>query len=590
MVHSNTKSRYRNQLIFSLFVVLTSWVLYFVLPSNLALANSSYLFDILGVIAFLVVWQLGIPMPYIGIVSMERAVQFFLLLTIDFHQAAVINAIAAMIWPFANKKYSQNSLKVSFVKSIHNSGMVAIMMLVSGFIIHSVNSAYPVLALSESVIVGVIFASISIQFLNFSILGAFYRLDDKKLSQLFSYLNFVIEIIFVPLGVLAAVIYNNNETSLFILLLLFTVSVLFAFHSNAFVQRESVDLSHIKKIGYDHNNLLSVTKDLANNIKSLLHFDSFYVALLNTEKNELEVVYQTHKKSRKPLNLFIYEVEKAMESEILYSNNNLQLDSKAEKSVLIAPMINHEGVYGAINLLSNSSNAYSVSDGTIIKEIADKYSMILSYARAYEILEHHTQKLENLVDQRTRELSLANSEKQHLLDEVTEKSLKLKQLSEQDYLTGLFNRRYFNSIISDLNSTVNISISLIDLDHFKLVNDTYGHGIGDEVLVHIAKILNSVFSEKVTIARFGGEEFVVLFDNIDYSTVKSLNESFRQSVQSFDWSAIAKGLKLTVSLGVENSTTNQSINNILDQADQNLYKAKNLGRNQIVFTKGSSDK
>jgi diguanylate cyclase (GGDEF)-like protein len=237
--------------------------------------------------------------------------------------------------------------------------------------------------------------------------------------------------------------------------------------------------------------------------------------------------------------------------------------------------------------MSNSINAYSVSDSGIVKDIAYKYSMILSYARAYEILEHHSQTLENLVNKRTNELKRANSEKQQLLDELTKKSLRLKQLSEHDYLTGLFNRRYFNQIISELNSTVDISIALIDLDHFKKVNDTYGHSIGDEVLIQVANTMKTVFSENVTIARYGGEEFVVLFDNVVFSRVNNLCELFRASVQSYNWNSIVPNLKLTVSLGVESSTTKQDIKSIIDQADQNLYKAKELGRNQIVISRDS---
>jgi diguanylate cyclase (GGDEF)-like protein len=587
MTHSDTKSRYKKQLFFSMFIVSVSCLLYFTLPNPFEIEKTSYLFDVLGVIAFLIIWQLGVPMPYIGLVSMERVIQFFLLLTIDFHQAAIINAIAAMIWPFINKKYSQSSFKLSLVKSIHNAGMVSIMVLVTGSIMYNFISIFPVSHLNQNIIIGLLVTSISIQVLNFSILGTFYRLDGKKVSELFNYLNLIIEIIFVPLGVLAAILFNLNEMNLFTLLALFTITVLFAFHSNAFVQRERVDLRHIKKIGYDHNNLLSVTKDLANNIKSLLHFDSFYVALLNSDENEIEVVYQTHKKTRKPVGLIIREVEIAIESKSIHCNNNFQHGSSQSQSVLVTPLINHNGVYGAICLLSNSSDFYSVSDSTILREIADKYSMILSYARAYEILEHHSQKLENLVEMRTTELRSANSDKQKLLDELTIKSSMLKHLSEHDYLTDLYNRRYFNQIASQLNSVINVSVALIDLDHFKAVNDTYGHTVGDKVLIQVAALLKSIFIEDATIARYGGEEFIVLFEGVYFSRVKQLCEAFRLAIKSHNWGAIAENLSLTVSLGIEHSTENQTIAQVIDQSDQNLYRAKDLGRNQIVTTKDS---
>jgi hypothetical protein len=306
MVSSDTNSRYKKQLLFSLFVVAISLLLYFSLHPTFDSQKTTILFDLIAVITFLIIWHLGIPMPYIGLVSMERSIQFFLLLTIDYHQAAVINAIAAFIWPFTNKKYSQSSFKLSALKSMHNSGMVAIMMLVTGFLLSKMLSEFPVLNLTEHVVYALLLSSVSIQILNFSILGTFYRLDGKKVSELFSPINLVIELIFVPLGILAAVLYNKSEVGLFIILMVFTLVVLIAFYSNAFTQKGKMDLIQIKNIGYDHNNLKSVVSDLANNIKNLLHFDSFYVAMLNDDENELEVIYQTHKQSRKPLKLFIH--------------------------------------------------------------------------------------------------------------------------------------------------------------------------------------------------------------------------------------------------------------------------------------------
>ena len=89
-------------------------------------------------------------------------------------------------------------------------------------------------------------------------------------------------------------------------------------------------------------------------------------------------------------------------------------------------------------------------------------------------------------------------------------------MSEHDYLTGLFNRLYFNQVTSNLETTVGISIALIDLDHFKLVNDTYGHSIGDQVLIQVANTMEIIFSEEVTIARYGGEEFAAIGITKDY--------------------------------------------------------------------------
>ncbi|KRD18495.1 MULTISPECIES: GGDEF domain-containing protein [Acidovorax] len=180
----------------------------------------------------------------------------------------------------------------------------------------------------------------------------------------------------------------------------------------------------------------------------------------------------------------------------------------------------------------------------------------------------------------------------------------LLDYSERDALTGLFNRKTFdeqfsrhalNGLASGRSGTVTESIApeegslpgepvqqwlaVVDIDHFKLVNDRFGHLYGDEVLILIANILRSSFRSHDRIFRFGGEEFVVLLRSTTLSTAHRVFNRFRLAVQEYHFPQVGQ---VTVSLGFV-STNRGSPVEILGQADQALYYAKEHGRNQVCF-------
>ena len=181
----------------------------------------------------------------------------------------------------------------------------------------------------------------------------------------------------------------------------------------------------------------------------------------------------------------------------------------------------------------------------------------------------------------------------------------LLDYSERDALTGLFNRKTFDeqfsrytmsglasrsgavtesfaaeetAVASD-NEPVQQWLAVVDIDHFKQVNDRFGHLYGDEVLILIANILRSSFRSRDRIFRFGGEEFVVLLRSTTLSTAHKVFNRFRLAVQEYHFPQVGQ---VTVSLGFV-STTRGSPVEILGQADQALYYAKEHGRNQVCF-------
>ena len=160
--------------------------------------------------------------------------------------------------------------------------------------------------------------------------------------------------------------------------------------------------------------------------------------------------------------------------------------------------------------------------------------------------------------------------------------------ANRDFLTGLYNRRYFFSNMSEYideisNTNEKFAIGMIDIDLFKKVNDTYGHDIGDKVIVHLSEILTSSTNHKDTVARFGGEEFCVVLKNVNRFSAVDIFERLREEVEKTAvYSENGEEIGFTISIGVVMSSE-ESFEDTISQADMMLYKAKQEGRNRVVL-------
>ena len=207
-----------------------------------------------------------------------------------------------------------------------------------------------------------------------------------------------------------------------------------------------------------------------------------------------------------------------------------------------------------VHELSNSFQEMANKINSTVKELTNQR----------ELLEQH-------VNERTEELQQAKE--------------KLEVLATTDRLTQLHNRAYGEDVLHHENQRfartgIKYSVILLDIDHFKKINDTLGHIKGDTVLKQLAIILKQHIRKTDTVARWGGEEFLIICPDTDARGAANLAENIRRVIESYSFSI---GKQVTSSFGISESRPEESFNQLLVRVDQALYQAKNEGRNKVVI-------
>ncbi|MBT3218402.1 MAG: GGDEF domain-containing protein [Proteobacteria bacterium] len=161
-------------------------------------------------------------------------------------------------------------------------------------------------------------------------------------------------------------------------------------------------------------------------------------------------------------------------------------------------------------------------------------------------------------------------------------------LASKDPLTGLTVRRYLDEDLPILakrltENNTPLAAVFIDIDHFKKVNDVFGHAVGDEVLRTVARLSVMAVRDSDIVVRYGGEEFIGILPNCDEMGGYLMSERVRKAVQKHDWAAHGvEGRDVTVSLGVAEYQPEEPLTEWIDRADQALYRAKHQGRNRTM--------
>lgn len=190
---------------------------------------------------------------------------------------------------------------------------------------------------------------------------------------------------------------------------------------------------------------------------------------------------------------------------------------------------------------------------------------------------HEIGQLDAVVADRTRQLDARNA----VLSRV---NAQLKTAAATDYLTGLKNRRAFELALAERlgGGTGGVGLMIIDIDRFKRINDRFGHGVGDQALVHVAQLLTGAVRTGDVLARIGGEEFAVICRYRDAGQLHDMAERLRRAVRNFplQLAGRAKPLAITVSIGGATASPSDDMESLLRAADRALYAAKRAGRDR----------
>lgn len=228
-------------------------------------------------------------------------------------------------------------------------------------------------------------------------------------------------------------------------------------------------------------------------------------------------------------------------------------------------------------LVSKIRNEYSKNKLSIIGMTSDDHeSHLVKFLRCgandcilkpFRVEEFHVRVMQNL--------------------QIVEIFHEMAELTRRDFLTNLYNRRYFFDVGSKFyenykRENIKVSIAMIDIDDFKNINDTYGHNIGDLVIVTLSKILTNILRTTDIISRFGGEEFCVLSTGVSAEDGKELFERIRQTIEDHVITLPQNRIKFTISIGVTGNKCG-SLEEMINEADRLMYKAKNSGRNKVVY-------
>ena len=166
-----------------------------------------------------------------------------------------------------------------------------------------------------------------------------------------------------------------------------------------------------------------------------------------------------------------------------------------------------------------------------------------------------------------------------------QKMISAEQAATTDFLTGLNNRRQLlrlglPMLASARRSATPLAVAMLDIDHFKRVNDTWGHDAGDEVLARIGQLLKASFRSSDIVARFGGEEFCILAPGLSPEEAFSLFDAFRLRLAEERFTFDGEQVAITISIGVSSDVVD-SLDTMIAAADTQLYRAKERGRNRV---------
>jgi diguanylate cyclase (GGDEF)-like protein len=563
---------------------------------------------VLCIAACLFVWQFGLPAPRVGLTSMERLPQMGILLIFSPPVAAAICAAASFLWPLISRTYSLGSLRVGALRGLHNAAMTALMLLLGAHVYLALGGRHPLDSLTAADVLPLVGLALTAQVVNVLLLALFFHLDGRDVRRIIKPVYSFLDLLFVPAGVLAAVLYNGGSPATFGLFAALMVIFVLSFNGiGRTLSAAETDTTPLAKLArtrrafHGARRIDELGERILTETRALFRFDEFRLALVDREQQLLDVRVHERSGERQPSctqdlrgGLCGFIVERAqpvlVESWARAAEELRQRAQPHERqagSLLAVPLIEDGTVIGLLSVQHVESEVYSDADLHLMQRLADQVAAAIADARAFEDLEDYRQRLEERVAKRTQELAQANREKERLIAALGERSRMFERESQEDALTGIANRRCFTQRLAaeiELARALGhpLTLAVGDLDHFKIVNDRLGHAVGDEVLRQSAGLMRQLCRSSDLVARIGGEEFAIILPGMPRAAAIGFCESMRVAVETHDWRRVHPHLRVTLSIGLAQWDGRAEVAELLQSADTHLYRAKREGRNRVA--------
>jgi diguanylate cyclase (GGDEF)-like protein len=487
--------------------------------------------------------------------------------------------------------------------------MIFLMGVAAGSAYAAAGGTVPLPALDARSLGPLVAMALVAQVVNSAMIIAFYALEGRDVRRLLTPTYLLLDLAFVPFGVLLALIAAHLGTDALVLFTALVTLMALSLHtlstSRGAIQSrlENLDAARRYATGDAERRLDGVLEGLLRRIQALYQFRIAYIALHDLARNGFDMHIQHVGGERQPA--AFRPLDSGLAGMVFASGEPLLLadwekaapelreravpaPGEAPGSLMVVPLRLEDGrCVGVVSIQHPQRRFYSEADLNALQALAGDSATLIADAQTFDELDDHRAHLEELVAARTAALEASLARNDALLAEVQAKGELLEKQSREDTLTGVANRRHFDERLATEIARAEryahpLCLLLLDLDHFKRINDSAGHASGDAVLRLAARTMAANARATDFVARIGGEEFAVLLPEQDFSGAFAAAENLRALIAGLDTSEIAPDLRVTASIGIAALRPGEGRDALLRRTDAALYAAKNAGRNRVV--------
>lgn len=551
-------------LLWFLIVPVAFYIAYSYFPSN----EYDYFNLAINLIILIAIMMLSIQLQKVSI-TLERWVVFSVFFQYGIMAEMIFMQIAVLLILFASKSSTPKAFRFAF-----NSIVFVIVSILSGAVYYAVGGSMQQMDLATFVIAGFIFASVY-SLSNSLLLTVLFKLLGQRISSMKKALiwDYIITILLLPFAVVFCILIGNFGHGAFLLIGIPFVLVLIVTRNYMKSNQLNDVLASAAKIGHqlaDRLRVEDVLRTFIEKIKGVIPYESAYIVDLRMGENLLMLTFIEGEFRSEEANRFSFPLKKTENDGLDLDATKLFLNKKSISSligyefapsvdsVMAAPIKRNQKTEGFLILTSNQKYAFEDVQAKMVDLLTGYFATAVEKARYYE--------------------------------KTVEKSMRCG-------LTRLHNFRYLETQLDEemiryhTEEISTLSVIMLDIDHFKAINDTYGHQSGNDLLCAFADLLRGYQAEDITLARYGGEEFVMVLPNYSKAEAVGLAGKIRKDVEESSFHIIPdlsedRGptiVHMTVSIGVASIPEDAlGAKDLLRNADRALYiGGKQAGRNRV---------